>query len=120
MSPFRVVSSIALAAVLCAAPAKAEKIRMHFDTDSAGRAPGFFDLVVWGGGARPADAEWLVVGDVNPPSAPNKLIQTISTRPDGPLAVALRRKYAFGDGEVSVGIRRGNARAGIVFRAPGE
>ncbi len=121
MSPLKFVCSLAVAAVLLAPAATAEKIRMHFDTDSAGRPPGFFDLVVWGGGAQPADAaEWLVLGDVNPPSTPNKLIQTIDTRPDGPIAVALRRKYTFADGDLSVGLRRGSAREGVVFRAAGE
>jgi hypothetical protein len=108
---------IALVALLAAAPTFAEKLRMHFDTDSAGRPPGFFDLVVWG---APGQADWLVLGDVNPPSTPNKLIQTIDTRPPGSIAIALRRTYVLEDGEISVGLRRGNARAGIVFRAAGE
>lgn len=113
----RLGSRIALLALLAAAPSSAEKLRMHFDTDSAGRPPGFFDLVVWGSAG---DAEWLVLGDVNPPSTPNKLIQTIGTRPADSIAVALRRTYVFQDGDISVGLRRGNGRAGIVFRAAGE
>jgi len=118
MFPIRLLRWTAFAALLvAAAPAGAEKIRMHFDTDSAGRPPGFFDFVVWG---KPGDAEWLVIGDTNPPSTPNKLIQTIDTRPAGSLAVALRRRYAFGDGDVSVGIKKGRGRGGIVFRAAGE
>jgi hypothetical protein len=105
------------ALLLAAAPAGAEQIRMHFDADSAGRPPGFFDQVVW---IAPGTAEWLVVGDTNPPSTPNKLIQTIDNRPAASLAVALRRTYAFRDGEISVGIRRGSGHGGIVFRAVGE
>jgi hypothetical protein len=117
MSPARFVSGLALAALLVAGAARAEKLRTHFDSDSAGRPPGFFDFVVWN---APGEADWLVLGDVNPPSTPNKLIQTIDKRPVGSLAVALRRTYTFQDGEISVGLRRGNAQAGIVFRAAGE
>jgi hypothetical protein len=114
----KVMGGLALAAaLLAAAPASAEKLRTHFDTDSAGRPPGFFDLVVWG---TPGNAEWLVLGDVNPPSTPNKLIQTIDTRPAGSIAVALRRKYEFRDGEISVGLRRGGGKSGIALRATGE
>jgi hypothetical protein len=103
--------------VLCvAAPLSAEKIRSHFDMDSAGRPPGFFDFAVWG---APAEAEWLVLGDVNPPSTPNKLIQTRDDRPADSIAVALRRTYSFGDGEISIGLRRGRGRSGVVLRAQG-
>jgi hypothetical protein len=105
-------------AMFLASPARAEKIRTHFDSDSAGRPPAFFDLVVWG---TPGNAEWIVLGDTNPPSAPNKVIQTIAARPAGSLAVALRRTYSFQDGDLSLGLRRGSSgRAGIVFRAAGE
>jgi hypothetical protein len=118
MFSVRILRRMAFAALLLAAvPAGAEKIRMHFDADSAGRPPGFFDLVVWG---APGIADWLVVADTNPPSTPNKLIQTIDTRPAGSIAVALRRTYSFQDGDVSVGIRRGTGRGGIVLRASGE
>ena len=45
------------------------------------RAPGFFDLVVLRRArARP---RWLVLTDPNPPSAPNRLVQTEATRPGG-------------------------------------
>ncbi|HSE62725.1 MAG TPA: family 16 glycoside hydrolase [Thermoanaerobaculia bacterium] len=118
MFPAKLMGGLALAtALLAAAPASAEKLRTHFDTDSAGRAPGFFDLVVWG---APGNADWIVLGDVNPPSTPNKLIQTIDNRPAGSIAIALRRKYEFRDGEVSVGLRRGGGQSGIAFRASGE
>jgi hypothetical protein len=118
MFSVRILRGMAFAALLlAAAPAGAEKIRMHFDADSAGRPPGFFDLVVWG---APGIADWLVVADTNPPSTPNKLIQTIDTRPAGSIAVALRRTYSFQDGDVSVGIRRGSGHGGIVLRASGD
>lgn len=117
MSPGRFFSVLALAALFAVPSARAEKMRMHFDSDSAGRPPGFFDLVVWG---APGSAEWIVLGDTNPPSTPNKLIQTQSSRPDGSIAVALRRSYTFRDGDLSVALRRGNVRAGLVFRAAGE
>lgn len=116
MSPTRLAALLALGLCL-AASAPAEKIRNHFDSDAAMRAPGFFDAVVWGGRG---DAEWRVVGDTNPPSAPNRLIQILDTRPDGPIAVALRRTYAFQDGRVSSGLRRGIGKGGIVLRAAGE
>ena len=118
MFPAKLMGGLALATALLAAPhASAEKLRTHFDTDSAGRAPGFFDLVVWG---APGNADWIVLGDVNPPSTPNKLIQTIGNRPAGSMAIALRRKYEFRDGEVSVGLRRGGGQSGIALRASGE
>jgi hypothetical protein len=119
MFSIKFIGGLSLAALLAAAaPARGEKIRTHFDADSAGRPPAFFDLVVWG---TPGNAQWLVLGETNPPSTPNKVIQTIATRPTGSLAVALRRTYAFQDGNVSVGVRKGSSgRAGIVFRAAGE
>src|SRR5512132_2690499 len=101
-SPARIVSGFALGAVLLVSSARGEKVRAHFDSDSAGRPPGFFDLVVWG---TPGNAEWIVLADLNPPSAPNKLIQTLDTRPAGSIAVALRRTYTLRDGDISVGIR---------------
>jgi hypothetical protein len=116
-SPARIVSGFALGALLLVSAARGEKVRAHFDSDTAGRPPGFFDLVVWG---TPGNAEWIVLADLNPPSAPNKLIQTLDTRPAGSIAVALRRTYTFRDGDISVGIRRGKGQAGIVFRATGE
>jgi hypothetical protein len=119
MFPLRIPRRIALCALLVAATssARAEKLRMHFDTDSAGRPPAFLDFVVWG---SPGEADWLVLGDVNPPSTPNKVIQTRDGRPAGSIAVALRRNYSLADGEISVGLRRGNGQSGLVFRAVGE
>lgn len=100
-----------------AAFAPAERIRNHFDSDAAMRAPGYFDAVVWGGRG---DADWKVVGDTNPPSAPNRLIQIRDSRPAGSIAAALRRTYVFQDGRVSSGLRRGAGQGGIVLRATGE
>jgi len=117
MSPKKAALTVALCVVLLAESARGERIRTHFDSDSAGRAPGYFDTVVW---VAPGEAEWKVLADFNPPSTPNKLLQTLANRPAGSLAVALRRTYAFQDGEVSVGVRKGSGRAGIVFRAAGE
>ncbi len=110
-------SCLALCALLLASAARAEKIRNHFDSDAAGRPPGFFDLVVWGSAG---EAEWLVLGDFNPPSTPNRLIQTKEDRPAGSTAVALRRTYAFQDGELSIGLKRGAGLGGVVLRASGE
>lgn len=116
MSPTRFTLVLALG-LSAAAASRGEKIRNHFDSDAAMRAPGYFDAVVWGGRG---DALWKVVGDSNPPSAPNRLIQTLDSRPDGSIAVALRRNYAFQDGRVSTGVRRGAGRGGILLRAAGE
>jgi hypothetical protein len=113
----RKLSALALGALLFVASARAEKIRTHFDSDSAGRPPGFFDTLVWG---APGEAEWKVLADFNPPSTPNKLIQTLANRPAGSIAVALRRNYSFQDGEVSSAIRKGAGLAGIMLRAAGE
>jgi len=116
MSP-RKSTAFALVALLLVGSARAEKIRSHFDSDSAGRPPGFFDVLVWG---PPGEAEWKVLADFNPPSTPNKLIQTLASRPAGSIAVALRRNYSFQDGEVSSAIRKGAGLAGITLRATGE
>lgn len=117
MSPKKRRIALALCAVLVAGSARAERIRHHFDSDSAGRAPGFFDTVVWGSSG---EAEWKVLADMNPPSTPNKLLQTLANRPAGSIAVALRRTYTFQDGNVSVALRKGPGRAGIALRAAGE
>jgi len=117
MSPKKAGFALALGALLMVASARAERIRHHFDSDSAGRPPGFFDAVVWG---SPGEADWKVLGDTNPPSTPNKLLQTVDNRPPGSIAVALRRSYVFQDGTVSVGLRTGAGLAGIVLRAAGE
>jgi hypothetical protein len=117
MSPKKALFVLALGALLAVAPARAERVRTHFDSDSAGRPPGYFDLVVWG---SPGEAEWKVLGDVNPPSTPNKLLQTVPDRPAGSIAVALRKTYTYQDGNLSVALRKGTGLAGIALRAAGE
>ena len=109
--------ALALCALLLAGSARAERVRHHFDSDSAGRSPGFFDTVVWG---SPGAAEWKVLPDFNSPSTPNKLQQTLADRPAGSIAVALRRSYTFQDGNASVALRKGAGRGGLVLRAAGE
>jgi hypothetical protein len=116
MSPKK-AGALALCGLLLVASARAERVRTHFDSDSAGRPPGFFETVVWG---SPGEAQWKVLADFNPPSTPNKLLQTVPNRPAGSIAVALRRSYAFEDGTISVALRKGAGLAGIVLRAAGE
>ncbi|HEY3204229.1 MAG TPA: hypothetical protein VGL03_11265 [Thermoanaerobaculia bacterium] len=95
----------------------AEKIRNHFDADTMGRPPGFFDLVVLG---VPSPARWLILSDPNPPSAPNRLAQVEKNRPADSIAAAIRRNYAFADGTVSAFIRQGPGRAGLLLRVAAE
>lgn len=118
----RVLRGAALPAVfgllVSSVPAGAETIRNHFDTDSMMRAPGFFDLVVLGPVAAPA--RWIVLTDVNPPSAPNKLAQVESKRPVDSIAAAVRRTYSFEDGRMTTFVRRGGSRAGLLLRMTDE
>ncbi len=107
------VAGFLLAAVLPAA----EGVRNHFDTDSAGRAPGFFDFVVLG---APGPARWVVLADLNPPSAPNRVSQVNKTRPTDSIAAAIRRNYVFQDGTVSTFIKRGAGLEGLVLRVADE
>lgn len=107
-----------LAGLLTAGAAAAgEGVRNHFDTDTAGRAPGFFDLVVLG---APGPARWLILTDMNPPSAPNKLAQVNQGRPVDSIAAAIRRNYVFQDGTVSTFVKRGAGREGLVLRMADE
>lgn len=108
---------LAAAAATAAAPLSAETVRNHFDTDTAMRVPGFFDLVVLG---SPGPARWLILTDLNPPSAPNRLSQVNQKRPDDSLAAAVRRNYVFQDGSVSTYVKRGGSRAGLLLRMAGE
>jgi hypothetical protein len=103
------------ASVLLAAPppARAEKIRNHFDSDTMMRPPGFFDLLVLG---APGEAKWLVLVDPNPPSAPNKLAQVNTRRPEGSIAAAVRRNVSFQDGTVSTFVKKGAGREGLILR----
>lgn len=100
------------------AAALAEDIRNHFDSDSIMRPPGFFDLVVLGPGGK---TRWLVLTDPNPPSAPNRLVQTETERPDDSIAAALRRTYTFQDGQASSMIKTGGiGHAGLLLRVVDE
>ncbi|HWZ85897.1 MAG TPA: hypothetical protein VN032_06845 [Thermoanaerobaculia bacterium] len=117
-APLRPLRSLALAAaVLAAAPLLADTVRNHFDTDSPMRPPGFFDLVVLG---AQAPARWLILTDLNPPSAPNRLSQVDAKRPDDSIAAAVRRNYVFQDGSVSTYVKRGGSRAGLLLRMADE
>ena len=78
--------------------------------------PAFFDLVVLGETASGGDAKWLILVDPNPPSAPNRLVQTNTKRADGSVAAALRRSVALQDGSVSTFVKKGPGRAGLVLR----
>jgi hypothetical protein len=96
-------------------PARAEELRNHFDTDAIVRPPGFFDLVVLGEAAG-AEAKWLILSDTNPPSTPNRLVQTNARRPTGSITAALRRNAAFQDGTVSTFVKMGPGQAGLILR----
>ena len=103
--------------LLCAASAHAEKIRNHFDSDSVMRGPGFFDPVILG---APGPARWLVLTDLNPPSAPNRLVQVEKSRPADSIAAVLRRNSAFQDGTVSTFVKQGSGREGLILRMRDE
>jgi hypothetical protein len=107
-----------LAAVVSAAavPALGEEFRNHFDSDSLMRTPGFFDLVVLGNESKESQARWLVLTDPNPPSAPYRLAQVNTRRPEGSIAAALRRNVELQDGAVSTFVRRQPSRAGLILR----
>jgi hypothetical protein len=106
--------ALAIAGACVSAPGVADELRNHFDTDAIMRPPGFFDPVLLGepGG----EARWLILVDTNPPSAPNKLVQVNSKRLAGAIAAALRRNVGFQDGSVSVFLKQGPGRAGLVLR----
>lgn len=108
---------LATAVASAAAPLSAETVRNHFDTDSPMRVPGFFDFVVLGASGP---ARWLILTDLNPPSAPNRLSQVNEKRPDESIAAAIRRNYVFQDGSVSTHVKRGGSRAGLLLRMAGE
>jgi hypothetical protein len=108
---------LCLSALAAASVLRAEKLRNHFDTDSVGRAPGFFDATVLG---AQAPARWIVLTDLNPPSAPNRLVQVDAYRPEDSIAAVIRRGAEFRDGTLSVFVKQGSARAGIVLRLADE
>ncbi|MGH9368367.1 MAG: hypothetical protein ACRD3M_11900 [Thermoanaerobaculia bacterium] len=97
--------------------ASGESWRSHFDADAGARPPAFFDAATL---AAPGKANWIVIADFNPPSAPNQLTQTMKSRPDGSIAVALRRNVSLEDGKLSVALKKLPSRAGLVFRMAGE
>jgi hypothetical protein len=103
--------------LLAASVPAAEGVRNHFDTDSAGRGPGFFDFFVLG---APGPARWVVLADLNPPSAPNRLSQVTADRPTDSIAAAIRRSYVFQDGTVSTYIKRGAGLEGLILRMASE
>jgi hypothetical protein len=92
-------------------------IRNHFDSDAQMRAPGFFDFAVLG---APGPAEWVVLSDFNPPSAPNQVTQIVQDRPIDSIAAALRRSVSFVDGRLSIAVKRAGGRGGILFRMASE
>ena len=98
-------------------PAAAERMRNHFDSDAPLRPPAFFEFVVLG---APGAAEWRVLSDFNPPSAPNQVTQIRLERPAGSIAAALRNKVTLRDGSLSVGLRKGSGTGGLVLRMSGE
>jgi hypothetical protein len=81
------------------------------------RPPGYFDFAVLG---APGEAQWTVLADYNPPSAPNQVTQTGMHRPAGSIAAALRRNVVLRDGRLSVGLRKGSGQGGLVLRMAGE
>jgi len=116
----RVAAACALAGALAAGAAAqtgSGVIRNHFDSDAPLRAPAFFDFAVL---LAPGRADWMVTSDMNPPSAPNDVSQTIQDRPAGSIAVALRRNVSLRDGRLSIALKKMAGRAGMVFRMADE
>jgi hypothetical protein len=106
---------LALVSFSLAAPP--EKVRNHFDSDAPMREPAFFDFAVLG---PPGEAQWKVVTEFNPPSAPNGVSQVISERPSDSIAAALRRNVKFKNGAVSLGIKKAAGHGGVVLRLADE
>ena len=107
----RILPAVALCALLlavnlsAAAQGSGTAIRNHFDADAQMRAPGFFDFAVLG---APGPADWVVLADFNPPSAPNQVTQTIQDRPIDSIAAAIRRSVSFVDGRLSIAVKNPN------------
>ena len=113
-------SLLAGIALVClfAGAARGQDIRNHFESDSIGRPPAFFDFVVLGA-AGPA--AWRVTGGNNPPSAPNFAAQIVADRPKDSIAAALRRTANYQDGAWSIALmNEGGGQGGIVFRMADE
>ena len=115
--PIRHVLSAAVLACLLAGNARGQALRNHFESDSIGRQPAFFDFVVLG---APGPAAWRITGGHNPPSAPNFAAQIVADRPENSIATALRRKASYRDGTWSIAMMREGGRGGIVFRMADE
>lgn len=96
---------------------EAQKLRNHFDSDALMREPAFFDFLVLG---APGQAQWKIMAELNPPSAPHGMSQVLSERPPESIAVAIRRNATLQNGTISLGIKRMSGRGGIVFRLAGE
>ncbi len=103
--------------LLAAAPAAAQTLRNHFDSDGLLREPAFFDFAVLG---APGAAQWRVVSGYNPPPAPNHVTQILASRPSDSIALALRRNSFFRDGVWSLALSLAQGRGGIVLRMAGE
>ena len=117
---FRGLCLVAVLLGVAAAPASpvlADKVRNHFDADSLMRPPGFFDLLVLG---APGPARWLILTDLNPPSAPNRLVQVEAKRPMDSIAAAIRRNHSFQDGTVATFVKQNAGREGLILRMKDE
>jgi hypothetical protein len=117
VTPASLCLLLALSAAAASGQASPSVVRNHFDSDAAMRPPAFFDFVELG---APGRSDWVVVSDFNPPSAPNLVAQTVSGRPADSIAAALRRNVSFRDGRLSIALKKGSGRGGILFRMTGE
>ena len=118
ISRFRLSLAGAALALLAASGANAQTaLRSHFESDSIGRQPAFFDFVVLG---APGAAGWRVTGGHNPPSAPNFAAQIVAERPKDSIAAAIRRNSSYRDGSWSIALMRQGGQGGIVFRMADE
>jgi hypothetical protein len=114
----RIAVAVLAGALSAASPAALGEVwRNHFDSDGPSRAPAFFDFEVFG---APGKANWMVVADHNPPSTPNQLTQTVGSRPEGSVAVALRRNVTLQDGRVTASLKKLPARGGLILRVVSE
>jgi hypothetical protein len=111
-SPARALALLCLLA-LCSAAAAQEKVRNHFDSDAPMREPAFFDFYALG---APGKSRWMVMADHNPPSTPNRVMQTETQRAADAIAAAIRRGQSFRDGRVAVSIRKDTGRGGLILR----
>jgi hypothetical protein len=110
---FSAFGALAVLFLGLASAASPEKSRNHFDSDAPMREPAFFDFAILG---SPGEAQWKVVTEFNPPSAPNGVSQVLAERPADSTAAALRRNVSIKDGVLSLGIKRTVGRGGLVFR----